>query len=135
MKRGKSEDNAGGKSGPDSAGVSKPKLRQRVTRQQVYAKSGKGEMKEDYGVVGNGQPKVELQGQGPQAVEVVERVKKQTHPGRRVEEVGEEEVGLAVEQSFLDPPLVPVILPAVKAVAGNSRSQIGGGGPGHQNTQ
>ena len=92
-------------------------------------------MKKNHPVVGYGQAKIKLKGERPQAVEKIEGMEQQARAGGRVEDVGEEEMGSVDQQSFLNPPLVPVILPAVKPVAGDSAAQMGDGWPGHQQGQ
>ena len=69
--------------------------------------------------------------QGRDAIKWVERVKIEANPGRIVEQVGGKGVLQPVNQRDLDPPLVPIILPAVKAIARNRRGQLGCQRPGH----
>jgi len=49
----------------------------------------------------------------------------------RVEQIGGQRVLDPVDERSFDPPLVPIILPAVKAVARDCFGQIYGKGPRH----
>jgi len=71
---------------------------------------------EDDGVVGWDEARVELDGEGDEAVEGVECVEVETDTCGGIEDVGVEGVLEFVHQCDFDPPEIPVVLPAVEAI-------------------
>ncbi len=102
-------------------------------RQQVNPIPRHRPTKKDDGVVGNEEAAAQLQREGEQAVEGVEGVKVETDAGGVVEQVGDKRSLLLVDQGGFQPPEVPVVLPAVKAVAGDGGGQLRDQWPGHDN--
>ncbi|OQA43965.1 MAG: hypothetical protein BWY52_01726 [Chloroflexi bacterium ADurb.Bin325] len=115
----KGEDDPGRK-GRDPAAV----RAQRLPREQICAQPAKHKAEDDDAIVSRQQPPHELDRQGHEAVERVQRVEQQADAGRVVEQVGEPGVRVPVEQRDLDPPQVPVVLPAVEAVAGDGGREL-----------
>lgn len=76
-----------------------------------------------------------MDGQGKEAVEGVKRVKVEIDTGGVKERVGNVRVVQLIDQRGLEPPQVPVILPAVKAVTGNGGGQVLDERPGHKDSE
>ena len=90
---------------------------------------------EHHRVVGRNQPPGQLNRQGAQPVERVERMKIEGDPGGRVEQVDSQRVAQPVHQRLFDPPKIPVVLPAVKPIARNGVGQVQRQRPGEHNRQ
>ena len=62
-------------------------------------------------------------------------MEKQPDAGRVIEHVREPGVGVLFEHGGFDPPQVPVILPTVEAIAGDSAAELRDQGIGHPQGQ
>ena len=91
--------------------------------QEVGAVAADGEGEEHHGVVGWQQPPGQLHRHRQQAVEGIEGVEIQADAAGMVEQIGGEGQAVLLEQRHLHPPQVPVVLPAVEAIARDGRGE------------
>ncbi len=97
---------------------------QDVTGQEIGPQPAGGETEEHGQIVSRKQPPGELHGEEREAIERIQRVEQQADAGRRVEEVGEPGEGVLTQQCGFHPPQVPVVLPRIKAVAGDGVRKV-----------
>ena len=119
MEWGKCEDRAGRERGQRAAARA-----EQPSRQQPGAQSAHHKTEDHHGVVGRQQAPGDLNRQDRHTVERVQGVKKQPDSRGVIEQVGEEGGRLFFQQRHLHPPKVPVVLPAVEAIARNRNGEL-----------
>ncbi|PKO21543.1 MAG: hypothetical protein CVU38_14230 [Chloroflexi bacterium HGW-Chloroflexi-1] len=119
VERREGEDDTGRKGGPST-----PPGSEDLPRQQVGPEPTHDKAEERHAVVGRQQPPGDLHRQDEQAVEGIEGVEQQPDAGGVIQQVGEKGLGVLLQQRHLDPPQVPIVLPAIEPVAWDGAGEL-----------
>ncbi len=103
--------------------------------QQVGAVATDDEREDDHKIVGHGPSEDGLDRHCKQTVKDIQGMEVEAGSRRIVDIITEKRVRSQVQQGFLHPPQIPVVLPAVKAVTGDGGGKLYGQRKGHDQGQ